>query len=58
MQTCPECEGSGELLCTACGGSGYDEDDDPCADCEGNGSIECDTCEGTGEIADDADDED
>lgn len=57
MHTCDDCQGSGEVLCQSCGGSGLgDGDDGTCEDCDGNGAVTCDTCEGTGEIADEDDD--
>ena len=46
--SCPECDGTGEVNCPECGGSGTET----CPECGGTGEVEgepCPTCEGTGE---------
>lgn len=54
---CPICDGTGEMICGKCGGSGniitgYDyfgnTTIENCTDCNGSGKLECTTCEGTG----------
>lgn len=57
IETCLECEGSGEVLCTTCGGEGHDAGED-CPDCDGEGAVMCTECDGTGEVDDGEEDED
>ena len=40
---CPKCEGTGEITCKKCDGSG------DCQNCHGTGKITCKTCDGSGE---------
>jgi RecJ-like exonuclease len=62
---CPECNGTGWIVCPLCHGKGYDpappEDvsevfsslfwgGDECPECHGEGGWECPHCNGTGEV--------
>ena len=54
METCPNCEGDGEIDCEACNGYGCVENDENekcvCDGCNGSGRVECLRCYGDGEI--------
>jgi hypothetical protein len=48
---CPgACEGTGEVGCASCRGSGLGIFSDSCAACAGDGTKRCSTCKGTGEV--------
>ena len=57
-QTCSACDGSGEVPCQGCGGSGIPRKDHidearewaSCASCHGRGTIPCQKCGGSGTI--------
>ena len=53
-ETCPDCDGEGEVECDACNGYGCVENDENekcvCDDCNGSGCVECLRCYGDGEI--------
>lgn len=47
--SCPTCDGTGEVDCPTCGGAGKET----CPECGGTGEVEgepCPACEGTGEV--------
>lgn len=46
METCHECDGSGNDYCGECDGRG----DVDCSNCDGNGVEECRNCDGSGEV--------
>lgn len=48
METCHECDGSGNDYCSNCDGSGEVN----CDRCDGNGTEECGNCDGSGEVDD------
>lgn len=48
MESCHECDGSGNEYCSTCDGSG----DVNCDRCDGNGTEECENCDGSGEVDD------
>ncbi len=43
-EACPECDGSGEVDCMDCEGSGIGEDGEVCDACFGDGSEDCPNC--------------
>jgi len=43
VRSCPECDGLGEVLCSACRGKG-----DECEQCYGIGHYVCKPCDGSG----------
>lgn len=49
---CPDCEGTGELICCLCSGTGTSgpESNVCCRGCGGGGLVTCETCEGEGEV--------
>lgn len=48
MESCHECDGSGNEYCSTCDGSGNVN----CDRCDGNGTEECGNCDGSGEVDD------
>jgi DnaJ-class molecular chaperone len=57
MNTCPVCEGMGEVKCATCGGSGRIAPFAPmaqgvilCPVCGGSGYVVCWNCNGSGEV--------
>lgn len=50
---CPDCDASGYVTCSACGGDCEDDDGVACVSCEGRGDFDCERCRATGELADD-----
>ena len=49
---CPDCDGSGQIRCTACKGLGVDRKDplENCRYCWGKGTVACEGCKGAGMI--------
>lgn len=47
---CNRCNGSGEVDCEACGGSGYNWSGGQCGYCGGTGLATCPECNGDGYI--------
>jgi hypothetical protein len=43
--TCPECDGNGNIRCDECDGSGNER----CSECDGKGKVDCPDCDGSGE---------
>ncbi len=54
---CPRCNGSGEMDCCSCHGTGYNLYGGQCGNCGGTGRETCDVCGGSGEIEEEADEE-
>lgn len=50
MAICKKCNGSGEVDCPHCYGSGYSIDGGQCEMCLGEGWIDCPKCGGSGEV--------
>lgn len=50
---CPTCDGSGEVDCSACGGSGYNWAGGQCSYCGGLGWQTCPDCNGEGHVEED-----
>ena len=46
--SCPNCGGTGIVVCWGCDGSGYEWQARSCPKCGGTGKIECTTCAGVG----------
>ena len=52
---CLDCEGTGRVPCTGCGGSGmqklvWNDEETACPTCEGKATVTCTDCEGKGRI--------
>ena len=47
---CNKCNGSGDVDCKACGGSGYSWSGGQCGNCGGTGLQTCPKCNGDGYI--------
>lgn len=50
MANCRKCNGSGEVDCPHCDGTGYSLDGGQCEYCFGEGWVDCPKCGGTGEV--------
>ena len=50
--TCKVCGGSGQKICTRCGGYGTFNSGEICPICQGSGKVECNVCNGTGKVDD------
>lgn len=48
VEDCDECDGTGHVDCSTCGGDGQGEPNEPCDGCNGDGQVDCETCDGTG----------
>lgn len=47
-KTCPECHGSGMIICQLCEGKGRKLTNFTCQDCSGRGRVNCPACSGSG----------
>ena len=45
---CPNCHGTGHVVCWGCNGSGYELEAETCPNCNGTGVIGCTTCDSLG----------
>ena len=54
---CDRCNGSGEVDCKACGGSGYSWSGGQCGYCGGLGLETCPDCNGDGYIEEESDED-